>query len=95
MHLTVEQGSTINDKVVLFPNPAHQMINGKITSSVSGTVKINVYDMNGKLVAVTTAEKYGDVLFKTFDISGLAPGMYTAQINIANQKTMVTKFIKY
>ena len=95
MHLTVEPGSTVNDKLVLFPNPAHHMITGKVTSAVTGTVKIYVYDMNGKLVAVTEAEKYNDVLYKSFDISNLAPGMYSAQIIIANRKTMVTKFIKY
>ena len=62
------------------------MINGKVTSSVTGTVKINVYDMSGKLVAVTEAEKYRDVLYKSFDISGLAPGMYTAQIIYCEQE---------
>lgn len=95
MHLTVEQGSTVNDRFVLFPNPAHQNITGKITSAVTGTVKIYVYDVSGKLVSVTEAEKYSDVLYKSINISSLAPGMYTAQIIIANRKTMVTKFIKY
>jgi Domain of unknown function (DUF4832)/Secretion system C-terminal sorting domain/PKD domain len=95
MHLTVEQGSTKSDKLVMFPNPAHNQITGKITSSVTGSVKIYVYDMNGKLVAVTEAEKYSDVLYKSLDISGLAPGMYSVQIIIANRKTMVSKFIKY
>jgi hypothetical protein len=95
MHLTVEQGSQVADELIVFPNPAHNTITGKVTSAVTGTVKVYVYDMNGKLVAITEAEKYNDVLFKTFDISNLAPGMYSAQIIIANRKTMVTKFIKY
>jgi len=95
MKLTVEPGSLIGDQFVVFPNPAHDVISGKVTSSITGTVKINVYDMNGKLVAVNEVEKASDVVYKTFDISGLAPGMYTVQINIANRKLMVTKFIKY
>jgi ribosomal protein L14 len=95
MHLTVEQGSTSSDKLVMFPNPAHHYITGKVTSSVTGSVKIYVYDMNGKLVSITEAEKYSDVLYKSFDISGLSPGMYSVQIIIANRKTMVSKFIKY
>ena len=95
MTLTVKQGSGINNQFVVFPNPAHQIINAKVTSAITGTVKIYVYDMNGKLVAITEAEKYGDVLIKAMDVSNLAPGMYTAQVTIANRKTMVTKFIKY
>ena len=31
---------------------------------------------------------------KSFNISTLASGMYLIQANIANRKTMITKFIK-
>ena len=96
MKLTVVDGSSsVTDRFVIYPNPVHDIATGSITSAVTGTVKINVYDMNGKLVLVTEAEKTDNVVLKTFDVNLLAPGMYTVQINIANRKTMVTKFIKY
>ena len=98
MKLTVEQSlsslSTTTDRLNVFPNPANGVIHEKITSSITGTVKINVYDMNGKLVMTAQTEKTSDILYNKLNVSGLAPGMYTIQINLANRKTMVAKFIK-
>ena len=36
---------TITDKLSVYPNPAHDVTTLKITSQVTGTVKITVYDM--------------------------------------------------
>jgi hypothetical protein len=94
MNLTVEYGSSSNDQINVFPNPAHSMIHDKITSDVMGTVKIYVYDMNGRLVLQEQVAKSSEVIYETMNVSSLAPGLYTVQINIANRKTMVTKFIK-
>jgi PKD repeat protein len=94
MNLTVEPGLTSTDKLAVFPNPANNQIHEKITSSVTGTVKISVYDMNGRLVLSKQIDKSSESIIETMNVSSLASGMYTIQINIANQKTMVTKFIK-
>jgi hypothetical protein len=94
MKLTVEAASGITDRFIVYPNPAHDVTTAKITSSVTGKVKIVVYDMNGRLVLTTEAEKTDDVVIKTVNVSTLASGMYTVQIVIGNKKTMVTKFIK-
>ncbi len=93
MKLTVEAGLAA-DQLLVYPNPAHDMTNVKITSTITGTVKINVYDMNGRLVMITEAEKSGDLIINSLNISTLASGLYTIQITIANRKTLVTKFIK-
>ncbi|HLA60210.1 MAG TPA: PKD domain-containing protein, partial [Puia sp.] len=99
MSLTVEQGIAQHDvssseRFIVYPNPAHDVTTAKITSQVTGTVKITVYDMNGRQVLVTQTVKSDDVAFKMLNISSLASGMYTVQISIGNKKTMVTKFIK-
>jgi hypothetical protein len=70
------------------------VINGKISSTVTGSTKMNIYDLNGRLVQSDEIEKSGDVVIKTISVDRLASGMYTLQINIANKKTMVGKFIK-
>ena len=93
MKLKVVEPS-LSDQLIIYPNPAHDVINEKITSPITGKVKINIYDMNGRLVLSTQVEKTGDMLIKTTAVSMLAPGMYTIQINIANRKTMAAKFIK-
>jgi hypothetical protein len=95
MKLTVVDGTAGHgDQFIVYPNPAHDVLNGSITSPVTGIVKINIYDMSGRSVLETEAEKSDNVIVKTMNISPLASGMYIIQINIANQKTMVTKFVK-
>jgi hypothetical protein len=100
MQLVVEQAITSSqdvasiERLLVYPNPAHDVTTVKITSQVTGTVKITVYDMNGRQVLVAQTVKTDDVVTKTLNISSLASGMYTVQITIGNQKTMVTKFIK-
>jgi hypothetical protein len=94
MTLTVEPGLLSSDKLAVFPNPATDVIHERITSTITGTVKINVYDMNGRLVLSSQVNKSTETIRNTLNVSTLAPGMYTIQINIANQKTMVAKFIK-
>ena len=94
MQLTVDQGFSLATRVSVFPNPANSTIHEKITSSIMGTVKVNVYDMNGRLVLSSQVEKTSDVIYEKMNVSSLAPGMYTIQINLANQKTIVSKFIK-
>ncbi|HEY2648419.1 MAG TPA: T9SS type A sorting domain-containing protein, partial [Puia sp.] len=90
----LSQDFVTTETFIVYPNPAHDVTTVKITSQVTGTVKITVYDMNGRQVLVAQTVKTGDVVTKTLNISSLASGMYTVQITIGNQKTMVTKFIK-
>ncbi len=92
--ITVIQGSVAFNRLVIYPNPAHDVVNGRIISSVMGTVRVTIYDMNGRQVLTDQIEKSGDEVDKAFDISQLASGMYMIHINIGNRKTMIRKFIK-
>ena len=92
--LTVDKGNGYNDQLILFPNPAHDVTTARITSSANGAIRMNVYDMNGRIVLTDQSEKSLPVFEKTLNVSALASGMYTIQIYIGNHKTMVTKFIK-
>ena len=94
MKIVVEDGTGTADILSVFPNPAHNIIKSRVTSSVTGTVRVFIYDMSGKLVMEVEAEKTGDVFFQTYNISSLTNGLYTMQVVIGNRKTMVTKFIK-
>ena len=98
MTLMVTQGDaqsvTQVNRLSVYPNPAHSIVYQKVTSSITGKVQISVYDLNGKLVYTGQTTKTSDVLYASVNVSNLAPGMYTIQVNIANQKTLVSKFIK-
>ncbi|HTB25065.1 MAG TPA: T9SS type A sorting domain-containing protein, partial [Puia sp.] len=86
--------SVSNDQFIVFPNPAQNLINTRISDSLEGTIRINMYDVNGRVVLSDQAVKSIESFEKSFNISTLASGMYTIQVNIANRKTMVKKFIK-
>ncbi len=92
--VTVDNGTSSGDQLILFPNPAHDITTARITSSSNGAIRVNVYDMNGRTVLTEQSEKSLPVFEKTLNVSPLASGMYTIQIIIGNRKTMVTKFIK-
>jgi hypothetical protein len=92
--IIVEKGLGTGDQLTVFPNPAHAVIYSRISSSVNGSVKINVYDMNGKTVLTAQTEKSQDMFEQSLNVSSLATGMYSIQVSIANRKTMVAKFIK-
>jgi hypothetical protein len=92
--IRVEKDPYSTDQLLVFPNPAHDILNSRITSSITGTVRMVVYDISGRIVLNNESEKTTDQFEKSLNVSGLASGMYTMQVNIANRKTMVTKFIK-
>jgi hypothetical protein len=92
--ISVDDVTSQADQLILFPNPAHDVITGKITSAANGSVKVNVFDMNGRTVMTDESAKSLAVFEKSFNISTLASGMYTIQVNIGNHKTMLAKFIK-
>jgi len=86
--------SVSNDQFIVFPNPAQNLINIRISDSLNGTIRINMYDVNGRVVLSDQVVKSIGSFEKSFNISALASGMYIIQVNIANRKTMVNKFIK-
>jgi Secretion system C-terminal sorting domain/PKD domain len=92
--ISVDKNSTPPDQFIVFPNPVQDILNGRINSSVNGTISMVVYDMNGRSVMADEAEKSADLYEKSLNVSALASGMYTIQVNISNMKFLVTKFIK-
>jgi hypothetical protein len=69
-------------------------VNVNFFSQQTGVYMLQVYDMIGRLVITDEAQKSVDLYEKSFNVSGLATGIYTIQVNIANMKFMVTKFFK-
>jgi hypothetical protein len=92
--ISVDKNSGSGDQLTVYPNPAHDLIQSRISCFMNGTIRVNVYDMNGKTVLTDQSEKSLDIFEKSLNISALASGMYTIQVSIANSKTLVTKFIK-
>lgn len=63
-------------EIKLFPNPASDQLNIELPESLSTGV-LSIFDLTGKLVLQTQIEHTR----KSIDISRLAPGFYTVQLN--------------
>ncbi len=92
--IAVDQPSGPGDQLTVFPNPAHDLIQSRITSPVNGKLRMNIYDMNGRVVLTNQSGKSTEIFEESLNINSLAAGMYTIQVNITNRKTLAAKFIK-
>jgi len=78
---------------LLYPNPAHDVVNLRVIGDSTGMVKVNIFDMSGKLVQMLQMDKETSYIDNPINIANLASGVYAVQVIIGNQK-MVTKLMK-
>jgi hypothetical protein len=81
-------------QIILYPNPAHDVVNLRLITDSSGTVRIHIYDMQGRIVLAAEIEKAKSNLDNSFYISSLATGVYILQATIGTNKPLIAKFIK-
>ncbi len=82
------------DELLIYPNPAHDQVNLRITSDSIGTVRVNIFDIEGRMVKVTEVSKQQSYLDELIDVSVLPAGSYILQVRIGQQKQMIAKLIK-
>ncbi|MCL2682370.1 MAG: T9SS type A sorting domain-containing protein [Bacteroidales bacterium] len=76
----------ILDKIELFPNPAHNVLN----VGVKNMKQIEIIDMFGRIVM--KKDRCNDN--ERLDISNLREGLYFIRITTTDEKVVVEKFIK-
>jgi hypothetical protein len=84
---------SMTEKIILFPNPARGLLNPRLISESTGTVRVNYFDMSGKVVQeiqLSTDQAYLD---QPFNISGLENGIYNLQVLVGYHKRIIT-FVK-
>ena len=86
--------ATTVDKLTVYPNPAHGLVNVQAISDEVGQAVINIYDVTGKNVQQLTFEKPQSLQQRSLNVTRLAPGDYHLEVVINNKRKMVTKFIK-
>ncbi|HEX5001459.1 MAG TPA: T9SS type A sorting domain-containing protein [Bacteroidia bacterium] len=75
--------------VSAFPNPSQGDIHFEIHSKAEGLVQVHFYDLTGRIVeASVTPSDEG-----SFDVSGLSPGIYIAELLMGDQRRTI-KVIK-
>lgn len=78
------------NEVVIFPNPAGQQIKVDITTTVSGTVQMEIYSMMGQKMYVTNDLVSNPIV----DVSLFPSGIYVVVCYRDNEKISTTRFMK-
>ncbi len=92
---TANSVATINniaDQISISPNPAKTSANISYNSKSSGTVKLSIADVTGKMVKELTFNKNSGANNFKVDVNDMAPGMYFVKV-IDGQGVGVKKLI--
>jgi hypothetical protein len=90
---TTPVDSVIGEPPVLYPNPATAEINAILTTDVSGSVIISIFDQTGKSIVSYEADIAGNIPFP-IDISRLSAGTYSVIFfNARKNKSCRGRFI--
>ena len=81
--------------VSVFPNPAVNVVNFKISSDVEGRTTLTFYDMNGRPVMTDVFAKGYGSFTRQVNISRLPKGTYSVLIQVDQTEKVVEKLIKF
>ncbi|WP_276485223.1 PKD domain-containing protein [Paraflavitalea pollutisoli] len=84
----------VENKLVLYPNPAQAQITVQTSSATTGAAYVNVYDMTGKLVQKVAFQKLVPFHQQVLNITSLVPGLYQVEVIISGETRLTSKFIK-
>ena len=88
------QRTGISDSLLVYPSPASSVIHIRCTSDTIGVVKMNIYDLNGKLVKTMSSFKGQYFLDAQVTVSDMQAGIYMVEIVIGDKKHMLGKFMR-
>ncbi|MFM1999508.1 MAG: hypothetical protein RL204_1455, partial [Bacteroidota bacterium] len=87
-----ESEQTLDNTLIVFPNPANSMLTAGFTLTESGSVTLELYDAAGRIVLVAERENYGTGYHEEIlDVAGIAKGIYVLQMK--TDSTVVRKKI--
>lgn len=70
----------IDNKLTIFPNPVHSIVNATYQSNFSGYVQINVFDKTGKLMFTKTESAAKGTNTYQLNLSNFISGIYNLQL---------------
>ncbi|HEX4374159.1 MAG TPA: T9SS type A sorting domain-containing protein [Puia sp.] len=86
--------NTSQAKVFLFPNPSPGIVTLQVTGEATGEMRLNVFDMVGRLVLTKQTSKPQMFYQGSIDISKLGSGVYSLQIIVGKIRTTTVKLMK-
>ena len=81
-------------KALIFPSPAHDLLNLRLNNTGKGKVLVMIYDEMGRRVQTLQLEKDQWELQTSIDISRLAQGVYTIQTLTGTTIGTTSRFVK-
>ena len=83
--------SADNNNLDIFPNPAQDVVNMKITSGNNGPMQINIVSSSGTLVQSIQSDKKLTSESRTLNVGSLSRGVYVVQVLIGDGQTRIVK----
>ncbi|MGI8952424.1 MAG: PKD domain-containing protein [Chitinophagaceae bacterium] len=81
-----------NESIILYPNPASDVLNVQLNNTMAGKLALNIYDAQQRLIQSKNIYNSSSST-EAINVSNLRPGFYFLQIISAHEKSML-KFIK-
>ncbi len=92
---THSNDNSLEDSLVLFPNPVNDKATLVLPSGFAGEVEVNIYDMLGHLVYSKPAFNYGSGENRIhFDVSGFSSGVYLVSVESKDLRQSLKLFVK-
>lgn len=89
--VSTEDIEALSDLVSLGPNPTHGSVNLIFSSNAAFMIKINVFDMRGRIIYENEVEKSADNNFVKMNFSALACGDYILEFTASGKGSDVPK----
>jgi Domain of unknown function (DUF4832)/Secretion system C-terminal sorting domain/PKD domain len=94
--IVIDNFRNFTNPVVVYPNPATDVVNIRLLTPKPARVTINVYDMTGKAVLPKMeVNKPAGAYSVPVTVSKLTPGSYVIQVSTFGFKKVATTFIKF
>jgi hypothetical protein len=91
--IAVKIGGTIKGEVLVYPNPAKDVLQLSLNSGTAAEGTISIVDGLGKVQRSVSAHFIAGAQLKNIDVKGLNSGTYYLVINMGNEK-LVKQFVK-
>lgn len=91
--LIIKFDGQLTTSMAVFPNPTRDLLQVQLPDGMNGSVALQVFDLNGRLMKFTNLASDGNALNTTVDVSTLVKGIYILKAQAGNI-TLTSRFIK-
>lgn len=91
--LTVKYTGELSLDIQLSPNPTSGMLQIQLPDGLKGTISLQVFDLNGRVIKRQNLASDGNALSTSIDVSGLQSGVYILKAQ-SGSTSLTNRFIK-